>query len=111
MEPGHGQLAAEQAHSISAPGITSPWSCTVERRTRSLVQELYLDGQKIAEGKAPVLGAHVGDINIGRSGNTLFHDRKPAEQPGFYFAGRIDDFRILNRSYSAEEVGALRKGK
>jgi hypothetical protein len=71
--------------------------------------ELYLDGQKIAEGKAPVLGAHPGDINLGRCGNTLFHDGKAAEQPGYYFAGRFDDLRIANRAFLAEEVRALAK--
>ncbi len=73
--------------------------------------ELYLDGAKVAEGKAPAIGAHVGDINIGRSGNTLFHDKKPADNPGFYFAGRFDDFRIANRSLGADELRALVKAK
>ena len=73
--------------------------------------ELYVDGNKVADGKEAVIGAHVGDINIGRNGNTLFHDRRPAEQPGFYFAGRFDDFRIANRSFTAEEVRALSKAK
>ena len=36
--------------------------------------ELYLDDQRVAQGKAPVLGAHTADINLGRCGNTLFHD-------------------------------------
>jgi hypothetical protein len=71
--------------------------------------ELYLDGQKIAEGKVPVIGAHAGDVNLGRCGNTLFHDRKAVELPGHYFAGRIDDFRIANRSLTAEDVRALAK--
>jgi hypothetical protein len=69
--------------------------------------KLYLDGQEVAEGKAPALGAHPGDINLGRCGNTLFHDRRRVEQPGHYFAGRLDDFRIANRSLIPEEVRAL----
>lgn len=73
--------------------------------------ELYLDGQKVADGKAPVLGAHPGDINIGRCGNTLFHDRRAVDHPAHYFAGRIDDFRIANRSFTAAEVRALSEAK
>jgi hypothetical protein len=54
-----------------------------------------------------VLGAHPGDINLGRCGNTLFHDRKAVEQPGHYFAGRFDDLRIAHRSLTREEIRAL----
>ena len=71
--------------------------------------ELYVDGEKAAVGKAPLLGAHVGDINLGRCGNTLFHDAQPGGNPGYYFAGRLDDFRLVNRSLSAEEVRAMAK--
>ncbi len=73
--------------------------------------ELYLDGQKVAAGQAPLPAAHPGDINLGRSGNTRFHDQRPAEQPGYPFAGRLDDFRIVNRALSAAEVQALRSGQ
>jgi hypothetical protein len=69
---------------------------------------LYLDGAKIADGKAPLLGAHTGDINLGRSGNTRFHDRTD-DNPGYYFAGRFDDFRIANRAFSDAEVRGLAK--
>jgi hypothetical protein len=72
--------------------------------------ELYLNGEKAAFGAAPLLGAHTGDINLGRSGSTRFHD-KADDNPGHYFAGRFDDFRILNRALSADEVDALCKGK
>jgi hypothetical protein len=74
-----------------------------------LAVESYLDGRKIGEGKAPMLGAHPGDINLGRCGDTLFHDGRAVEQPGCYFAGRIDDFRIINRSLAPEEIRALAK--
>jgi hypothetical protein len=70
--------------------------------------ELYLGGQRIAQGKAPLLGAHSGDINLGRCGNTLFHDGRAADQPDHYFAGRIDDFQIANRSWAAEEFGRVK---
>jgi hypothetical protein len=73
--------------------------------------ELYLDGQPLAAGKAPVLGAHTCDVNLGRSGNTLFHDRRPAEQPAYYFAGRLDDFRIANRPLTPGEVRALARDR
>ena len=69
--------------------------------------ELYLDGQRVAQGKAPLVGAHSGDINLGRCGNTLFHDGRAVDQPDHYFAGRIDDFQIANRSLAPEEVRAL----
>jgi hypothetical protein len=73
--------------------------------------ELYLDGQRIDSGKAPVVGAHPGDINLGRCGSSLFHDGRAAPQPGYYFAGRFDDFRLANRALSAEEIRALVKSK
>jgi hypothetical protein len=79
---------------------------TENAEEREAMLELYLDGKKVAQEKAPVLGAHPGDINLGRSGNTLFHDGT-AEQPGAYFAGRLDDFRITNWALTPEEVGAL----
>ncbi len=69
--------------------------------------ELYLDGRRVAADKAPVPRAHPGDVNLGRSGSTLFHDRRPAGQAGFPFAGRLDDFRILNRALTAAEMRAL----
>src|SRR5262249_54690833 len=59
---------------------------------------LYLDGQATAQGQGPAPGAHPGDINLGRCGNTRFHDGRAVEQPGHYFAGRLDDFRLANRS-------------
>jgi hypothetical protein len=76
-----------------------------DARDPQIPMELYLNGEKVAEGKAPVIGSHPGDINIGRCGNTLFHDGKKGDNPGYYFAGRIDEFRILNR---AMEPDALR---
>jgi len=45
-----------------------------------LAIELYLDGKRLAAGKGPAIAAHVGDINLGRCGNTRFHDRAQ-EQP------------------------------
>jgi hypothetical protein len=69
--------------------------------------ELYLDGAKVGTGKAPLLGVHPGDINIGRAGNTRFHDDKVAGQPANPFAGRLDDFRIANRAWTAEQIRAL----
>jgi hypothetical protein len=78
-----------------------------KKNATETILELYLDGEKVADGKAGILGVHPGDVNIGRSGNTLFHDRQAANQPGFYFAGRLDDFRIANRALSAEEVRGL----
>jgi hypothetical protein len=76
-----------------------------------LAVELYQDGQKVAEGTAPMLGAHAGDVNLGRCGNTLFHDNRAAAQPGHYFAGRIDDFQIINRALAPEEARGLGKGE
>jgi hypothetical protein len=70
--------------------------------------ELYLDGAKIADGMIPLLGVHTGDINLGRSGSTRFLGRAD-DNPGYYFAGRFDDFRIINRALSKEEVQALQK--
>ncbi|MBC8869814.1 MAG: PKD domain-containing protein [Planctomycetes bacterium] len=72
--------------------------------------EFFLDGRNIAAGRAPVLGAHPNDINLGRCGNTLFHDGRAVGQPGHYFAGRLDDFQIINRSLTPEEIRALANG-
>jgi hypothetical protein len=69
---------------------------------------LYLDGARVADGKPVLLGAHPGDVNLGRSGNTLFPDGK-ADNPGYSFAGRLDDFRIVNRAFSDAEVRNLAK--
>jgi hypothetical protein len=69
--------------------------------------ELYLDGQRVAEGEAPVIGAHTADINIGRCGSTLFHDGKAVQQPAHYFAGRIGEFRILNKPLAAKAIQEL----
>jgi hypothetical protein len=49
---------------------------TAEKTDTEASFELYLNGEKAADGKAPLLRAHPGDINLGRSGNTLFHDSK-----------------------------------
>ena len=76
-----------------------------------VAMEVYMDGRKVAGGKAPVLGAHGGDINLGRCGNTRFQDGRTAEQPGCYFAGRIDDFQIVNRALAPDEIRALAQGK
>ena len=38
------------------------------------------------------------------AGTRCFHDRQAAGQPGIHFAGRIDDFRIVNRALKVEEV-------
>lgn len=69
---------------------------------------LYLDGARAVVAKTPPLGAHPGDINLGRSGNTAFHDGK-ADNPGYYFTGRIGDFRIVNRAFTDAEVKASAK--
>ena len=37
-------------------------------------------------------------------------DDKADDNPGYYFAGRLDDFRIMNKALSADEVHALAKG-
>jgi hypothetical protein len=71
---------------------------------------LYIDGEKAGQHDAPLLGAHTGDVNLGRSGSTRFHDRAD-DNPGYYFAGRLDDFRILNRSLTPEEARAMVHGK
>jgi hypothetical protein len=77
---------------------------------REVALELYLDGQGVGQAKVPLLGAHPGDINLGRAGSTLFHDGRALEQPDHYFKGRIDDFRISNRALTAEEMRTLAQG-
>ncbi len=58
-----------------------------------------------------MLGAHPNDINLGRCGNTLLHDGRTLGQPGHYFQGRFDDFRIVNRAVAREEIHRLAEGK
>jgi hypothetical protein len=72
--------------------------------------ELYLGGEKIAQEKAPLVAVHTGAINLGRCGNTLFHDGRAVDQPDHYFKGRVDDFRIMNRALAPGEVRALAHG-
>ncbi|MGA2618917.1 MAG: LamG-like jellyroll fold domain-containing protein [Thermoguttaceae bacterium] len=76
-----------------------------------LAVESYLDGRKSGEGKAPLPAANAATINLGRCGNTLLHGGRTVEQPGHYFAGRMADFRIVNRALTAEEIRALAKGE
>jgi hypothetical protein len=80
----------------------------IDKSDTQMQMALYLDGAKIADGRAALPGAHPGDINLGRSGSTLFHDGK-ADNPGYYFAGRLDDFRIVNRAFSDDDVRELAK--
>ena len=74
-----------------------------EEAVRPAKMELYLNGQKVASGRAAQLTYHPGDINIGRNGNTVFQDG-PQEKPGNYFAGRIDDLRIYSRALTQAEL-------
>jgi len=102
-------------HSKDLPANTWHHAVLVLRAAKEadteVALEMYVDGELVEKGKTPPLGVHVGDINLGRSGNTLFHDRKPADQPGWYFTGRLDDFRIANRAFTAEEIRGLAKAK
>ena len=72
-----------------------------------LAVESYLDGEKIGEGVMPVIEAHAGDINLGRCRRTALHAGRTLEQPGHYFAGRLDDFRIINRALAPAEIRVL----
>ena len=73
--------------------------------------ELYLDGRKVGEGKSPAAGRAWRRRQPRRSTNTVLHGGRTVDQPGCYFAGRIDDFRIVNRALAGEEIRALAEGR
>ncbi len=65
----------------------------------------YLDGQLYDSGDGSQLWAHSGNIVIGNSGDTKFHDGN--DSGGKYFTGSIDELAIFNSSLLAEEVQTL----
>lgn len=65
--------------------------------------ELYVNGRKCGTGPAAQLSAHRGNVSVGSSGGTCYHDGK-ADKPGAYFAGRLDVLSIYNRALSPEEI-------
>jgi hypothetical protein len=65
--------------------------------------ELYLNGKRVATGSGAQLSSHPGDINLGRNGDTRYHDGE-AGMPGDYFAGRLDDLSIYSRALPKSEI-------
>jgi hypothetical protein len=66
----------------------------------------YLDGSEFASGQGSQLWQHTGDIQIGRNGNTKFHDGDDGSD-GEYFTGVLDNFKIFNEVLSLSEIQAL----
>jgi len=65
--------------------------------------ELYVDGKKVGTGEGAQLAQHPGDINLGRNGDTRYHDAE-ARKPGDYFSGQIDDLSIYGRALTKREI-------
>jgi len=65
--------------------------------------EFYVNGKKVGAGNGTELAEHPGDINLGRNGDTRYHDGE-ARKPGDTFAGQIDDLSIYSRALSRREI-------
>ncbi len=66
----------------------------------------FLDGLEYASNGAAALFAHAGKIAIGARNGTRFDDG-PSLEPGFQFAGIVDEFHMWNRALSHLELGLL----
>ncbi len=66
----------------------------------------YLDGEAFGSGAGSQLWTHTGDVTIGRSGDTRFHDGA-ATPDGHGFAGLLDDGRLYNRALDADDIAVL----
>lgn len=67
----------------------------------------FLDGLEVFNGGTATLVAHSGKIAIGANRiGTRFEDG-PSLEPGFRFAGIVDEFHLWNRALSHLELGIL----
>jgi len=70
--------------------------------------EFYVNGQLTGKGEGAQLPGHVGDVNLGRNGNTLYAD-KHGDYPSDYFAGQLSEVLIYNKALTADEIAKLAK--
>ena len=63
----------------------------------------YLDGIEFGSGEASQVYGHAGNINIGRSDGTKFHNQNNAPT-GFYFEGKVDEVRIWNEARTLDDI-------
>jgi hypothetical protein len=66
----------------------------------------YLDGSEFDSGQGSQLWEHSGDIQIGRNGDTKFHDGDDSSD-GEYLIGVLDHFKIYNKALSLSEIQGL----
>jgi len=64
--------------------------------------KMYVDGQLISTGSGSKLWQHVGDIKIGKNGDTKFHTGDDGGGESFY--GDIDEVRIWNVERTASQI-------
>jgi len=64
----------------------------------------YLDGAVVGTSPGSQLWSHSGDIRLGSSGNSRYHDGTSGDGE---LGGSLDDARIYNRALDAEDVGEL----
>lgn len=63
----------------------------------------FLDGTEFGSGSGSQLYKHGGDVCIGRSGGTNFHDLNNAGT-GYFFEGKIDEVRIWNEARTVQQI-------
>ena len=66
----------------------------------------YLDGAEFDSGEGSQLWGHSGDIQIGRNGDTKFHDGYDGSD-GEYFTGVMDNFLIYNSVLTDTQINNM----
>ena len=72
------------------------------------IVEFYVNGALVATAEGAQIPGHVGDINYGRNGNTLYADQH-GDYPSDYFAGQLGQLAIYNKALSADEIAKMAK--
>ena len=68
----------------------------------------YLDGVRIGSGEGMELTPHRDDIGIGGLNETTkFHDEAGSKNSKLSLGGSLDDLRLYNRAFTAEEISFL----
>lgn len=69
---------------------------------------VYVDGQLVGSGNGSQVWGANGGIGIGDvNGGTLMHDGSANASSNVGLSGRVDDFRVYNRSLDATEANAI----
>ena len=71
------------------------------------LQAGLLDTEVAALATAAPISSHPGDVWIGTSGSTMFHDTGFADVPPQPFVGEIDDLRVYNHLLLFQEIEGI----